>query len=109
MVCPSSEFDPFPTVLLEAGRAEVAVLAADIGGVREIVEDGRTGWVYQPGDYIQAAKCIAKLLAEPGLAEAAGASGARRISSTFSMDAMVDKYLALYASVVGVGIDRSTP
>jgi glycosyltransferase involved in cell wall biosynthesis len=55
LVVPSSEFDPFPTVLLEAGQAGVPVLAARVGGVAEIIVPEETGWLFEPGDWSGAA------------------------------------------------------
>jgi glycosyltransferase involved in cell wall biosynthesis len=46
VVHPSVEFDPYPTVLLESARAGLPVVASDMGGSREIVRHGETGFLY---------------------------------------------------------------
>lgn len=47
---PSVRPDPLPTIAIEAARAGRATLASACGGLPEIVEDGVTGWLAQPGD-----------------------------------------------------------
>ena len=100
LVCPSAEFDPFPTVLLEAGDAGTAVLAARVGGVEEIVVEGSTGWLFSPGEPTQASHCLAGLLAEPALARAAGEKGRHRTRSEFSMTRMAADYLRVYSELL---------
>jgi glycosyltransferase involved in cell wall biosynthesis len=100
LVCPSSEFDPFPTVLLEAGGAGVAVLAARVGGVEEIIQDGVTGWLYSPDQPSEGVRTLARLLAEPRLTRRAGEEAMRRVHSEFSISRMVAQYLEAYAGAV---------
>lgn len=100
LICPSTEFDPFPTVLLEAGRAGVPVLTSWAGGAPEIVEDGVTGWLIAPDDWAGGARCLARLIAEPPVRRAAGAAARARIAEQFSVGKMVANYLELYSSVL---------
>src|SRR5207237_4940979 len=46
LIVPSSQFDPFPTVLLEAGTAGTPVLAAKVGGVEERVVPDQPGRLF---------------------------------------------------------------
>lgn len=48
LVQPSTSFDPFPTVLLEAARAGIPVVSSNLGGSPEIVLEGRTGYLFDP-------------------------------------------------------------
>jgi len=50
VVVPLLEFDPFPTVLLEAGQVGGACPCANIGGIPEIVVEGQTGLLFDPDD-----------------------------------------------------------
>jgi glycosyltransferase involved in cell wall biosynthesis len=99
LICPSSEFDPFPTVLLEAGQAGVAVLAARVGGVGEIVEDGRTGWLFEALAWSEAAEKLKQVLESPGLARQAGQAATKRVEEEFTMERMVASYLRIYGDV----------
>jgi glycosyltransferase involved in cell wall biosynthesis len=99
LICPSSEFDPFPTVLLEAGRAGVAVLAARVGGVPEIVEDGRTGWLFEAQDWRQAAMKLKSVLETPEAARRAGQAAKKRVEEQFAIGRMLAGYLKIYTDL----------
>lgn len=49
LVVPSLCYENSPTVIYEALEAGIPVLASDIGGVGELVQDGRNGYLFQPG------------------------------------------------------------
>ncbi len=100
LVVPSTEFDPFPTVLLEAGRVGIPVLAARVGGVPEIVVDGQTGWLYEAGDWRQAAGLVGRLIAEPEQLGKAGELARERIRKEFTLAKMVANYLTLYSALL---------
>ncbi len=73
-----SRSESFGLVALEAAACGTPVVASAVGGLRTLVDDGRTGFLVEgrdPGDF--AAACDA-LLGDPGLAAACGAAGARR-------------------------------
>jgi glycosyltransferase involved in cell wall biosynthesis len=103
LIFPSRMFDSFPTVLLEAGLAGVPVLASRIGGVAEIIDDGRTGWLFPPNDWDEAARRLSELLGDPDGLSSAGSAAATRIGSLFSVDKMVAKYFKVYSDVIRYG------
>jgi glycosyltransferase involved in cell wall biosynthesis len=100
LICPSSEFDPFPTVLLEAGQAGTAVLGARVGGVGEIVEDGVTGWLFEPRQWGQAAEKLREVLATPALAAEAGRRARQRVGQEFGVSSMVSGYIDAYGNLL---------
>src|SRR6266511_249629 len=100
LVVPSTEFDPFPTVLLEAGREGIPVLAARVGGVPEIVVNGQTGWLYEAGDWRQAASLVGGLIAERAQLGKAGELARERIRKEFTLAKMVANYLMLYSALL---------
>ncbi len=99
LVVPSSEFDPFPTVLLEAGSAARPVLACDVGGVAEIVLDGRTGWLYPASEPDVGARHLERLLRTPERLAAAGAAAADRVRTEFGVQRMASAYREVYRAV----------
>lgn len=99
LICPSSEFDPFPTVVLEAGQAGVPVLGARVGGVPEIIEEGQTGWLFACADWAGAARQLQRVLEEPGLARVAGEQAKKRVEREFTMKRMVQNYLNMYLNL----------
>lgn len=100
LIVPSTEFDPFPTILLEAGRAAVPVVAAAVGGVSEIVVDGTTGRLYPPERPETGAGLVAELLADAEGRRRLGAAARQRICEVFSPTRMVANYLAVYRSIL---------
>ena len=99
LLVPSNDFDPLPTVLLEAGQMGVPAVAAKVGGVAEIVGDGRTGWLFDSGDWSQAARILAGLLADPSALQRAGDEARRRVAEEFGLPKMVAQYRELYSIV----------
>lgn len=61
----SSRKEPFGIVVLEAGLAQVPVVACAVGGVPEIIVDGKNGILVPPDDPAAAARAIAQLLDDP--------------------------------------------
>lgn len=106
LICPSTEFDPFPTVLLEAGATGTPVLASNIGGVPEIVEDGVTGWLFAPGDFQQAADLARAVLSCRETLVAAGNAAKTRVINCFSMSQMTAHYRSQYAELCASNSSR---
>ena len=77
--------DPLPTVLIEAMARSRPVIAADAGGVPEIVADGVTGFTVQPRDTDAMAEAMTFLLANPEKARAMGAAGLERAHELFEV------------------------
>lgn len=103
LICPSAEFDPLPTVLLEAGLVGVPVFAAEVGGVAEIVEPGRTGRLFAPGNVREAAAQLREFLADREGLRQTGLNARQRVRAEFSVERMVAAHRQLYAGVLGRG------
>ncbi len=88
--------DAFPTVLLEAMAAGLAVVATRTGGVPEIVADGHTGVLVPPGDAPALARAVAQLLASPEKRTTLGEAGRRRAFAEFSSPAWVGRLEDVY-------------
>lgn len=88
VVVPSTDPDPFPTVVLEAGAAGRPVVVTSLGGGREAIEDGVTGIVAEPRPAAFAAGMAR--LADPAVARAMGDAARRHIATRFSVVAYRD-------------------
>jgi glycosyltransferase involved in cell wall biosynthesis len=99
-VLPSRD-DAFPTVLLEAQAAGVAVVASRAGGIPEIVEDGATGLLVPPGDAAALARALSALLADPAARRRLAEAGRRRVGERFSTGAWLARLEAVYGEVLG--------
>jgi glycosyltransferase involved in cell wall biosynthesis len=98
-VMPSTLPDPFPTVVLEAMAAGRPVVANAMGGSIEMVEQGRTGLLIEPGHSNQMADAIVHLLMDPVERQAMGARARERVKSQFSVEACISKWLAVYEAL----------
>jgi len=95
-VLPSTEPDPFPTVVLEAMAAARPVVGFRHGGVCEMVENGVTGILCQPCSVQEMSDAIARLVDDPQLALRLGSAGRARLDRLFTRDAFIDRFTSLY-------------
>lgn len=95
----ASRFEAFPRSILEAMRAGLPVLASDVGGVRESLMDGETGFLVKPGDAADLALKLEHLIRKPILRMRMGAAGRRRYESSFTFDQMLTQTMQIYQSV----------
>jgi glycosyltransferase involved in cell wall biosynthesis len=96
VVMPSLWPENFPYVALEAMSYGATVLATDVGGIPEIVEDNVTGRLFDPNDIEQFTALLRELVLDPGMRERLGRTGRERIAREFSWDTVGPRYLALY-------------
>ena len=92
----ASRWEGFPNSILEAMRAGLPVIASDVGGVREAVEEGRTGRIVPPGNPAALATALAELLADRSLRQAWGFSGRKRFEESFTFQTMLEKTEAVW-------------
>jgi glycosyltransferase involved in cell wall biosynthesis len=84
--CLPSFAEGVPVVLMEAMAMGLPVVASDIMGIPELVEDGVSGFLVRPGRADTLVDALAALAAEPALRAAMGASGRRRVLAAFNVD-----------------------
>ena len=100
-VTPSTEPEAFGRTAAEAQAMGLPVIASDLGGARETVEDGVTGFLSRAGDAKALADCMSRLLAlSPAEKAAMGAAGATRVRSLFTTRALQLATVALYQRLV---------
>jgi glycosyltransferase involved in cell wall biosynthesis len=86
--------------MLKASAAGVPVIAFDVAGSREAVISGETGILVTPKDPAALADAILHLVRNTALRKKYGEAARERMRREFSIEAMVDRHLQLYASVV---------
>jgi colanic acid/amylovoran biosynthesis glycosyltransferase len=94
----SGDQDGLPVALLEAMSLGCAVIASDLPGLRDAVEDGQSGLLTTPGSAQELAAALGRLLRDPELCDQLGREAAIRAES-FSIDAIGGRYVALLDGV----------
>jgi len=94
----SGDQDGLPVALLEAMSAGCAVVASDLPGLHDAVEDEVSGLLTTPGSVKELAAALGRLLEDPQLCDQLGRSAATRADS-FSVDAIGGRYAALLDEV----------
>jgi starch synthase len=101
-----SVYEPLGIVNLEAAACGTAVVASAVGGIPEVVDDGRTGLLvpYDPADPAAfeagLAARIAELVADPARAAAMGAAGRERVLTEFGWPAIAQQTVEVYNRVL---------
>ena len=112
-ICPSI-YEPFGIINLEAMACETAVVASAVGGIKEVVVDGETGFLVpldqmkeSPFEAIDPEKFardlaerVNELMRNPQLRECFGKAGRKRVEENFSWAAIAEKTKALYTSLL---------
>jgi alpha-maltose-1-phosphate synthase len=104
-VCPSI-YEPFGLVNLEAMACETAVVASRVGGIPEIVVEGKTGYLvdYDPSDADAFTSTLAtrieELLSDSALATKMGKAGRERVLQHFGWPAIASQTAELYDSLL---------
>ena len=97
----TSLWEGFGMVLLEAMLAGLPVVATRVSAVPEVVVDGETGILVEPGDVAVLSTTLARLIRDPIDAADLGRAGLERARAEFSIRKMVDGTIAVYTSAAG--------
>jgi glycosyltransferase involved in cell wall biosynthesis len=96
----SSTNEGFSNVIMESMAAGKPVVVTNVGGSREMVTDGVTGYLVPPADSQSMANAIINLLRNPEKAIAMGSAGREVVKEKFTVETMVKKYEELYFSLL---------
>jgi N-acetyl-alpha-D-glucosaminyl L-malate synthase BshA len=99
-----SELESFGLAALEAMACKVPSIATRVGGVPELIEHGKTGYLADVGDVDTMARCAIELLSDPDRLKVMGESARFEAQSNFCSTSIIEKYINYYARV----LERST-
>lgn len=93
-----SRSEAFPNSIIEAMASGLPVVASNVGGIPELVEDGKTGHLVPPGDAKALAAALNGLLDDPHRSAEYGRAGRIKIEANYSFDRMVEQMETLYVT-----------
>jgi glycosyltransferase involved in cell wall biosynthesis len=99
-VFPSMYREGVPKALLEAAACGRPIVTTDIPGCRDVVDDGKNGYLVPQGDAKQLVRAIEKLAAAPALRSAMGLEGRRKVQCLFDEELIVGQMMAVYRNVL---------
>jgi glycosyltransferase involved in cell wall biosynthesis len=95
-----SRFEGLPITVIEAAYAGRPVIATDVGGVKEIVQDGVTGLLVPPEDSIALVNGIRRLLNDPSFAEMLGRQARAIAIDRFDVQKCSEKTISVYEELL---------
>jgi glycogen(starch) synthase len=95
-----SRYEPFGMVALEAAAAGTPVVAADVGGLAEVVADGRLGVRFPAGDPVALAGAVSRLLADPELGRRLVRAGRAALAAEHDWALVAERTVAVYQRAV---------
>jgi glycosyltransferase involved in cell wall biosynthesis len=105
LLLPSICYENFPRTLVEAFACGLPVIASRIGALAELVQDGQTGLLFEPGDAQDLGRTLRWAQAHPAEMAAMGARARARYEAHYTPDINYRQLLAIYHSA----IDDSAP
>lgn len=100
IIVPSIWFEIFGMINIEAFACGKPVIASNIGGIPEIVEDNINGLLFEPGNVEQLKECILKYWNNPELAIEHGKNGYKKAISQYTEEQYYNKLIKIYEEVL---------
>ena len=101
-----SRLETFGLVVIEAMAAGLPVVASRVGGVTDIVEEGKTGYTFNSGDSAALLNGIRQIASSRENMRRMGMQ-ARSYAETQSWDAIMDEVIDIYASLIASKLDNA--
>lgn len=99
-VLASTRDEGIPQVITQALAMQKPVVATDVGGVREQIIHGKTGFLVERANADELANAVLSILKDPSQSMEMGKNGRQLVSERFSMKSMLDATEALYARIL---------
>lgn len=103
LVLPSLWYENFPLTLVEAFAAGLPVIASRIGALAELVDDGRTGLLFEPGDAAALTARMQWALDHPEALRQMGVNARARYEALYAPDSNYRQTMAIYRSAIDEG------
>lgn len=96
----TSSFEGLPIAMLEAMSMQCAVVSTDAGGIKELIRDGKDGFLVEVDEWKALEKPLTNLIQDAARMECFGAHARERVKDAFSMKVMVQTLEQLYKNSV---------
>jgi glycosyltransferase involved in cell wall biosynthesis len=106
IVCLPSYHEGLPKALLEAAASGCGIVATDIPGCREIVQQGETGWLVPPRNVQALAEALQEAILLPERRKQYGTAARAAVAANFSIQNVIRETMAVYGELI---TDRARP
>ena len=96
----SSLSETFPYALTEGAAFRLPTVASAVGGIPKLIEDGKTGYLFRPGDHETLAARLSELAADPALRQRLGNAVRSRAAERFSVEATCREQREVYEEIL---------
>jgi len=100
LVLPSKHSEGMPNAVLEAMAVGLPVIASDIGGTREIIREGETGFIFEPGHVTELRRTIRQYADDEQLLADLGQNAREYIRENHSWERVITELVAFYEEVL---------
>lgn len=95
----TSNYEPFGMTAAEAGVVGKPIIVSKTGGLMEIIENGRSGFSFEPGNFVELSNLFEKLSNNNELRERIGDNAKKRILEKFSPKVIAEKFIKIYSDL----------
>lgn len=103
VTAPNGDMDGIPVALMEAMGMGAPSVSTRLSGIPELIEDGVSGLLVEPGDAAALAGALEKLITDRDLAGRLGENGRRKVRSDFNISRYAGELSAFWGRIIGAG------
>ena len=100
LVMPSLWYENFPRTLVEAFACGLPVIGSRLGALAELIEEGRTGLLFEPGNAADLAEKIRWALANPNAMRTMGKAARAEYEAKYTAERNYQQLMAIYAEAI---------